>query len=86
MIKLIADKRFDRDHRWTPKHLSEFVDGDLSPRGRRRLRRHVGYCPDCYRALVTLQRMLERMHHLPRPDACGTPDIAAAVRRRLDDA
>ena len=58
-----------RDHRWTPSHLSDFVDGDLSPRGRTRLQRHVDKCPDCYRALVTLQRMLDRLHHLPRPDA-----------------
>jgi hypothetical protein len=86
MIKRITHTRFHRDHRWTPKHLSEFVDGDLSPRGRSRLQRHVDNCLDCYRALVTLQRMLDRMHHLPRPDADETPDIAAAVRRRLDEA
>ena len=86
MIKLITHTRFHRDHRWTPEHLSEFLDGDLSSGGRSRLRRHVGNCPDCYRALVTLQRMLERMHHLPRPDATETTDIAAAVRQWLDEA
>jgi putative zinc finger protein len=86
MIKLITHKRFHRDHRWTPEHLSEFVDGDLSLRGRSRLQRHVDNCPDCYRALVTLQRMLDRIHRLPRPDADETPDIAAAVRRQLDEA
>ena len=85
MINLITRARFQRDHRWTPSHLSDFVDGDLSPRGRTRLQRHVDKCPDCYRALVTLQRMLDRLHHLPRPDAGETPDIAAAVRRRLGE-
>jgi anti-sigma factor RsiW len=84
MIHLVTRARFRRDHRWTPDHLSDFVDGDLPPRGRSRLQRHVDKCPDCYRALVTLQRMLDRLHHLPRPDRTGTPDIAAAVRQRLD--
>jgi anti-sigma factor RsiW len=80
MINLITSARFRRDHQWTPARLSDFVDGDLSARGRRRLQRHVDKCPDCYRALVTLQRMLDR---LPPPHAVETPDIAAAVRRRL---
>ena len=85
MINLITSARFRRDHQWTPAHLSDFVDGDLSARGRTRLQRHVDKCPDCYRALVTLQRILDRLHHLPPPDAAETPDIAAAVRRRLDE-
>jgi anti-sigma factor RsiW len=86
MTNPVTRTRFRLDHHWTPKHLSDFVDGDLPPRGRSRLQRHVDQCPDCYRALVTLQRMLNRLHHLPRPDAGEWPDIAAAVRRRLDAA
>lgn len=77
--------RFRRDHRWTPKHLSDFVDDDLTPRGQTRLQRHVENCPDCNRALVTLQRMLDRLHRLPRPDQGAGEDIAAAVRERLRD-
>lgn len=83
MINLITSARFRRDHQWTPARLSDFVDGDLSARGRSRLQRHVDKCPDCYRAFVTLQRMLDRLHRLPPPHAVETPDIAAAVRRRL---
>jgi anti-sigma factor RsiW len=85
MINPITRTRFRLDHRWTPRRLSDFVDGDLPPRGRSRLQRHVDKCPDCYRALVTLQRMLDRLHRLPPPAAGRTPDIAAAVRHRLDD-
>jgi anti-sigma factor RsiW len=85
MINLVTRIRFQRDHNWTPDHLSDFVDGDLSARGRSRLQRHVDKCPDCYRALVTLQRMLDRLHHIPGPDGAKTPDIATAVRRRLDE-
>ena len=48
------------------------------------LQRHVDQCPDCHRALVGLQRILDRLHRLPRPYAHETPDIiASAVRRRL---
>jgi anti-sigma factor RsiW len=83
MINLIINARFRRDHQWTPARLSDFVDGDLSARGRSRLQRHVDKCPDCYRALVTLQRMLDRLHRLSPPHAVETPDIASAVRRRL---
>jgi anti-sigma factor RsiW len=85
MNSLIPRTRFHRDHRWTPNHLSDFVDGDLSPRGRRRLERHVGICPECYRALVTLQRMLDRLHQLPRPAAREMPGIVSGVRRRLNE-
>jgi anti-sigma factor RsiW len=83
MIDLITSAQFRRDHQWTPAHLSDFVDGDVSASGRSRLERHVDKCPDCYRALVTLQRMLDRLQRLPPPHAVETPDIAAAVRRRL---
>ena len=85
MINPVTRARFHRDHRWTPNHLSDFADDDLPPRDRTRLQRHVDKCPECYRALVTLQRMLARLHHLPGPDAGETPDIAAAVRRQLDE-
>jgi hypothetical protein len=37
MMKISARSRFRRDHRWTPSHLSDFVDGDLPPRSRTRL-------------------------------------------------
>lgn len=85
MNSLVTRTRFRRDHRWTPNHLSDFLDGDLPPRGRRRLERHVGICPECYRALVTLQRMLDRLHQLARPQARVDPDIVSGVRRRLNE-
>jgi anti-sigma factor RsiW len=84
--RLIAHTRFRRDHRWTPDHLSDFVDGDLPARARARLQRHVAECPDCHRALAGLQRLLERLHGLTRPGSGETPEIASAVRRRLHDA
>jgi hypothetical protein len=55
------------------------------PGGRRRLERHVGICPECYRALVTLQRLLDRLRQLPRPAAREIPGIASGVCRRLNE-
>ncbi len=87
MDNYLARIRFRRDHRWTPNHLSEFVDGELPARSRSRLRRHLEQCPDCSRALLALQRLLDRMHRMPTPSADDEmPDIAGAVRRRLDEA
>jgi anti-sigma factor RsiW len=79
--------RFRRDHRWTPGHLSAFVDGDLPERARARVIRHIRECPECRAALRGLERMLERLRALPAspPDEGRAADIARAVRRRMHD-
>jgi anti-sigma factor RsiW len=84
MSSLLARIRFRLDHRWTPHHLSEFVDDDMPPRSRTRLQRHVDQCPDCNRALVTLQRLIDRLHRLPPTASNDRPDIASQVRRRIE--
>lgn len=84
MSNPLARIRFRRDHRWTPDHLSEFVDDDMPPRSRTRLQRHVDRCPDCYRALVTLQRLIDRLHRIPPMASDEQPDIAARVRQRIE--
>ena len=35
--------------------------------------------------LCTLQRMLDRLHQLPRPQARMDPDIVSGVRRQLNE-
>jgi hypothetical protein len=53
-------KRGD-DHAWSQEHLSQYVEGDMSWRGRRRLELHAEECPDCslgIRALRALLRLL----------------------------
>jgi anti-sigma factor RsiW len=86
MNSFLARIHFRRDHRWTPNHLSDFVDGELSPRSQSRLQRHVDQCAVCNRALLGLQHMLDRLHRMPMPAPEEQPDIAAAVRRRLSEA
>jgi anti-sigma factor RsiW len=77
--------RFWRDHRWTPGKLSAYLDGELVERSRRRVRRHIHDCPECRSALRGLERMLRLLHSTPHARNSQTPDIAAAVRRRLRD-
>ena len=50
--------RFMRDHRWTPRHASEYLDGDLDPDGRRRIEQHAGECPKCDALLRALHSMV----------------------------
>jgi anti-sigma factor RsiW len=76
--------RFRRDHRWVPRHMSAYLDGDLASRGRARLERHTGECAECRGVLHSLRRMLERLHSLPTSGP-GAPDLAWAVRQRLHE-
>jgi anti-sigma factor RsiW len=76
--------RFARDHRWTPGRLSAYLDGELGPRPLARVERHLAGCPQCLAALRGLERTLQALHRLGSSSPSeGTPDIAAAVRRRL---
>jgi anti-sigma factor RsiW len=71
---------FLRDHRWTQRHLSDYIDGDLDPRERDRVERHVGMCPQCRRLLETLKRTVAGLMGLR--DA-PTGDVADGVIERL---
>ena len=77
--------RFRRDHRWTPAHLSAYVEGDLVARSAMRIQRHVRECPECRGALRSLERMLGLLRAAPPVSDSEKPDIASAVRRRLRD-
>jgi anti-sigma factor RsiW len=79
--------RFMRDHRWTPGHVSAYLDGELASRARARLDRHVEECAECRGLLHSLRRMLGLLQGLPQPRTRpgGPQEIAAAVRRRLHE-
>jgi Putative zinc-finger len=49
---------FLADHRWSQRHLSHYVEGDLARRGRRRLDRHARDCVDCERGVRALRALL----------------------------
>lgn len=46
------------DHAWSQAHLSHYVEGDLTRRGRLRLELHAEDCPDCSRGLRAMRALL----------------------------
>jgi anti-sigma factor RsiW len=86
MSPLWHELRFRRDHRWTPPHMSAYLDYDLSAWARARLQRHTEECPECRRVLDDLQRMLVLLQGARPPDpAADVPEITSAVLRRLHE-
>jgi len=49
---------FTAEHQWSQGHLSHYVEGDLSPRARRRLDRHARDCADCGRGIRAMRALL----------------------------
>jgi anti-sigma factor RsiW len=64
MMARMLRPRFMRDHLWTRRHLSEYLDGELDSAGRARVARHVGMCPPCRSLLATLHQTLDALHAL----------------------
>ncbi|MFZ0039847.1 MAG: zf-HC2 domain-containing protein [Solirubrobacteraceae bacterium] len=86
MSPLWHELRFRRDHRWTPPHMSAYVDSDLSAWARARLERHTAECSDCRSTLEDLRHMLALLQSAPPPDpVADVPVIASAVLRRLHE-
>ncbi len=78
--RLLARRRFMREHDWTHAHLSEYLDGELARDEQRRVEEHVGMCPQCWRVLRTLRRTVEDLMRLP---ADPRPGVADGVIERL---
>lgn len=78
--RLLAHRRYMREHRWTHAHLSEYLDEELGSQDQARVEEHVGICPKCRRVLATLRRTLEGLRSLPeKPE----PGLADGVIERL---
>jgi hypothetical protein len=46
------------DHQWSQRHLSHYVEGDLSSRARRRLDLHARDCVDCGRGIRAMRALV----------------------------
>ena len=55
---------FAADHQWSQRHLSHYVEGDLSPRARSRLDRHARDCPECGRGLLAMRALVQLVRGL----------------------
>jgi anti-sigma factor RsiW len=84
MIEVLDRDRFRRDHRWARRRMSDYLDDELAPAGRMRMKRHLGECDECRRLLAGLRLILDGLHRLSAPSAGAHPlQIAASVRARL---
>lgn len=80
--RLLAKRRFMRDHHWTQAHLSDYLDGDLRSNERRRVEDHVHWCPECRRVLETLRDTLKGLMNLrATPDESVAPGVIDRLRR-----
>jgi anti-sigma factor RsiW len=86
MSHLWQELRFGRDHRWTPPHMSAYVDSELSALARARFQRHTAVCSECRSVLDDLRHMLVLLQGAPSPQpVADAPSIASAVSRRLHE-
>ena len=74
--------RFMRDHRFTRAHASDYLDGELEARGRRRVDEHTSMCPRCRHFVESLRRTLEELMGLrAQPEG----EVPESIIRRLRD-
>ena len=86
MSSISHEIRFRRDHRWTREHMSAYLDSELGAELRVRLEHHAAECPQCRAVLSQLQRMLDLLETVPRPEPTADGSaIASAVMRRLHE-
>jgi anti-sigma factor RsiW len=80
--RLLAKRRFMRDHRWTSAHLSDYLDGELRPDERARVEQHVHWCPECHRVLESLRRTVKGLMTLrvAAPESVA-PGVIDRLRR-----
>jgi hypothetical protein len=73
--------RRERDHRWVQRRASDYVDGELSRRQRRRLEAHATLCPECGPMVRVLTVLLWELRELGRRQA--PVSVAPGVVERL---
>jgi anti-sigma factor RsiW len=80
--RLLAKRRFMRDHHFTGAHMSDYLDGELGPDERARIEEHVHWCPECRRMLQSLRRTVEGLMRLrvPAPETVAA-DVIDRLRR-----
>ena len=76
----MASFRDHIEHRFTQRRMSDYVDGELSPRQRRRIERHADLCPECGPLRRALLRLTVALGDLRSP---ADLSIAPTVIRRL---
>ena len=68
------------DHRWTQRHMSDYIDEDMTSRRRARFEAHASICPECG---PLLRGLLTMVHALRRLRAEAGRSVAPSVIERL---
>jgi hypothetical protein len=79
LVRRIRDRR---DHGWSQRRMSDYVDGELAPRQQRRLEAHARLCPDCGRLRRSLTILVWELRELGCARRIGTR-VAPGVIERL---
>jgi hypothetical protein len=61
------------DHRWSQRHLSHYVEGDLSRYADRRLGRHARDCVDCGRGILAMRALVHMIQGRDRLEGVRAP-------------
>jgi anti-sigma factor RsiW len=69
-----------REHRWSSRHISDYLDDGLTAADRQRLRRHADRCPECGPLLRSLLRLVGALRAL-RPPA--HTNVVSEILERL---
>jgi anti-sigma factor RsiW len=80
LVRYLGDRR---DHRWSQRHMSDYIDGELAPRQQRRLEAHARLCPDCGRLRRSLTILVWELRELGRIRSSGATPVAGGVIERL---
>lgn len=69
------------EHRWSQRRMSDYVDGEMSPRQQRRLERHAAVCPECGPLRRALRWLVIELQELRwRPSSSVAPAVVARLR------
>jgi len=79
-MNLLGMLRFHLDHRFTQRHVSELLDGELAEGDRGRVARHAALCPQCAHLIASLRATIAALASLP---AAQDATIAERVIERL---
>ncbi len=77
---LLKDLRKRRDHRFTHRHLSAYVDNELPPAQMERIEGHLAVCKECRRELSELQATRDVLSSLSRLQVPCSFTLPASVR------
>ncbi len=83
---LIERARFKRDHRWTQRRMSEYLDGELDRAEHERAARHTAECPECDQLLASLRAIAAALAGIGgEPVQQVAAEVFAGVRQRLGE-